>query len=105
MILKKGSKGIEVKSLQKLLNLYEDGIFGALTEEAVKEFQKANGLITDGIVGDFSLSKVSISTCPFESHDATHEYVVPRSIPKTLIFFTYIQLLSPLCIRNPHLKN
>ena len=59
MILKKGSKGIEVKSLQKLLNLYEDGIFGALTEEAVKEFQKANGLITDGIVGDKTWEKLN----------------------------------------------
>lgn len=52
IILKKGSKGSEVKELQKLLHLYEDGIFGSLTEEAVKEFQKANGLIADGIVGD-----------------------------------------------------
>lgn len=52
IILKKGSKGSEVKELQKLLHLYEDGIFGSLTEEAVKEFQKANGLTADGIVGD-----------------------------------------------------
>ena len=59
MILKKGSKGAEVKSLQKLLNLYEDGIFGALTEEAVKGFQKANGLIADGIVGDKTWEKLN----------------------------------------------
>lgn len=29
-----------------------DGIFGRLTEEAVKEFQKSNGLTVDGIVGN-----------------------------------------------------
>lgn len=49
--LKKGSRGEEVKTLQKKLNLYPDGIFGPLTEEAVKEFQKAHNLTADGIVG------------------------------------------------------
>lgn len=58
MILKKGSKGTEVKELQRLLHLYEDGIFGTLTEEAVKEFQKANGLVVDGIVGDNTWAKL-----------------------------------------------
>lgn len=49
--LKKGSKGDEVKTLQKLLHLVEDGTFGPITEEAVKEFQKEHGLTPDGIVG------------------------------------------------------
>ena len=50
-ILKKGSRGDGVKLLQRTLHLYEDGIFGPLTEEAVKEFQKSHGLVADGIVG------------------------------------------------------
>ena len=50
-VLKKGSRGNDVKTLQRLLHLYEDGIFGTLTEEAVKEFQAAHGLVADGIVG------------------------------------------------------
>lgn len=50
-VLKKGSRGNDVKTLQRLLHLYEDGIFGRLTEEAVKEFQSAHGLVADGIVG------------------------------------------------------
>ena len=62
MILKKGSKGVEVKELQGLLYLYQDGIFGALTEEAVKEFQKANGLTPDGIVGDNTWAKLKGNT-------------------------------------------
>ncbi len=38
--LKQGSRGAEVKALQQRLNLIPDGIFGPLTEEAVKEFQR-----------------------------------------------------------------
>lgn len=52
MILKKGSRGKEVKELQALLHLYQDGIFGPIVEEAVIKFQKEHNLIPDGIVGD-----------------------------------------------------
>lgn len=50
-MIQKGSKGTSVVMLQKMLNIYADGIFGALTEEAVKEFQRENMLVADGIVG------------------------------------------------------
>ena len=45
-----------VKTLQELLNqngasLTVDGIFGAKTQQAVKDYQKAKGLAVDGIVG------------------------------------------------------
>lgn len=61
MVLKLGSKGNEVKVLQEKLNLKADGIFGPLTEEAVKDFQRSNGLEVDGIVGANTLSKLNLS--------------------------------------------
>lgn len=52
ILLTKGSRGELVKRLQAALNLVQDGVFGAITEEAVKAFQKAHGLVPDGIVGE-----------------------------------------------------
>lgn len=59
--LKKGSRGEEVKTLQRKLNITADGIFGANTEKAVKEFQTKNGLVADGIVGAKTWAKLGIS--------------------------------------------
>lgn len=61
-VLRNGSKGEQVKTLQRILNalgykgkngktLTVDGIFGTNCEYAVKAFQKAKGLSADGIVG------------------------------------------------------
>lgn len=50
--LKKGSKGDDVRMLQRVLSVYADGIFGEITEEAVKTFQREHGLVADGIVGE-----------------------------------------------------
>lgn len=56
-VLRKGSKGDEVKEVQrrlKRLGYYSgsvDGIFGAGTRAAVIAFQKKNGLTADGVVG------------------------------------------------------
>ena len=60
-----GSYGGDVKLLQETLNkhgyeLKADGIFGIKTEEAVRDFQKKNGLIADGIVGPKTVAKLSI---------------------------------------------
>ena len=57
-ILRKGSRGNDVRTLQTSLNLITDGIFGDLTEEAVKDFQRANGLQVDGIVGNSTWEKL-----------------------------------------------
>ena len=51
MLLKKGSKGESVKTLQEFLKITVDGDFGPKTEAAVKSWQAAHGLLADGIVG------------------------------------------------------
>ena len=47
--------------LQKALHLYEDGIFWTLTDEAVRAFQKRNGLVVDGIVGQQTWQALGIT--------------------------------------------
>lgn len=49
--LRKGSRGQDVHVLQGCLALHVDGIFGSITEEAVKVFQSEKSLVADGIVG------------------------------------------------------
>lgn len=39
------------KIIQKAVGVKADGLFGADTEKAVKEYQKKNGLAADGVVG------------------------------------------------------
>jgi putative chitinase len=64
MLLKKGSKGDDVKKLQAKLGLAADGIFGGGTEAKVKEWQVANGLAADGIVGEGTWSKMFGGVAP-----------------------------------------
>ena len=55
-VLRMGSKGADVRTLQLKLNefgfqLDVDGVFGQLTDNAVRDFQKTAQLAVDGIVG------------------------------------------------------
>lgn len=62
--LRRGSRGNAVKYLQTKLaaKLYDagaaDGIFGSKTEQAVREFQRENGLTEDGVVGRNTWAKI-----------------------------------------------
>lgn len=64
-MLKKGSRGTEVKKLQEQLNKLgyncgkADGIFGDKTYHAVIRFQRANSLVTDGVVGPKTKAKLN----------------------------------------------
>lgn len=56
-VLQKGSKGEQVKTLQRLLNAFGnnlviDGDFGSKTNEALRSYQKTYKLTVDGICGE-----------------------------------------------------
>lgn len=62
--LRRGDSGDQVKTLQCILKTYHsievdvDGNFGRGTRDAVKEFQRKNGLRADGVVGNKTLEKL-----------------------------------------------
>ena len=61
--VKMGTRGANAKLLQQNLNacgyrLEEDGIFGKLSTQALKEWQAQNGLVVDGIYGKKSEAKM-----------------------------------------------
>jgi putative chitinase len=60
MLLKKGSSGSDVAALQNFLGLNADGSFGPGTEAAVKNWQAANGLTADGVVGNGTWAKMGL---------------------------------------------
>lgn len=74
-LYKKGSRGDVVKQIQKALNLLPDGVFGILTEAAVKSFQKSKGLTADGIVGPATLALLFPQRLK-KSHRTINEIIV-----------------------------
>ena len=74
--LKKGSRGESVKMLQSLLrdrgfyNGSIDGIFGRETQDAVKSFQRKNGLRADGIAGPKTMEKLSTDAAALIAEEA-----------------------------------
>lgn len=65
-VSKNGSKGEEVRKIQTKLKNWGyysgsiDGVFGWQTENAVKSFQRKNGLQVDGIAGTATLNAMGI---------------------------------------------
>lgn len=65
---RQGSSGDTVRTIQTKLknwgyyNGTVDGIFGSQTAEAVKYFQRSNGLTADGVAGPATLEKLGISS-------------------------------------------
>ena len=66
--LKNGSKGDAVMELQRFLNekldlgLVVDGKLGPKTIAVIKKWQKANGLVADGLIGKLTKAKMNSVT-------------------------------------------
>ena len=74
-LVKRGDNIFPVRSLQDLLRARNhpvgvDGIFGPLTEAAVKAFQQGNGLAADGIVGPLTWPKLVVQVQNGSTGDA-----------------------------------
>ena len=69
-----GEKVVRLQSRLKTLGYYSgnvDGDFGAATRDAVRAFQRANGLSVDGKVGDATWEKINGSSATTPKPDAT----------------------------------
>ncbi len=74
MFVKRGSKGTDVETVQKLLNkhgygLVVDGDFGGGTHKAVVDFQEKKGLVVDGKVGDNTFAELTNYTTGHQFND------------------------------------
>jgi murein L,D-transpeptidase YcbB/YkuD len=74
-VVQNGSNGHPIRTLQFLLrarghNLIIDGIFGSVTEAAVKAFQSSNGVTPDGVVNPQTWSRLIIQVKKGISGDA-----------------------------------
>ena len=77
---KMGSRGSEVTKIQTNLKKWGyykgniDGIYGTQTRDAVKYFQRKNGLTVDGIAGPKTLAAMGISGKSTSSSSGTSDY-------------------------------
>lgn len=67
-VYRRGSSGSTVRTIQQKLKQWGyykgavDGVYGSKTVEAVKYFQRKNGLTADGVCGNATLRALGIST-------------------------------------------
>lgn len=79
-VYQQGSKGNAVRTMQQKLKNWGyykgsvDGIFGSKTKEAVKYFQRKNGLKVDGIVGNQTLKALGMSNYTSSSDTQNNAY-------------------------------
>lgn len=78
-ILRRGLRGDDVRTVQRLLMLDQTSIFGPLTEAAVRAFQKREKLIVDGIVGPATWGKLDL----IEQTPVPFNYEAPHPLSET----------------------
>ncbi|WP_227938614.1 C40 family peptidase [Alkalihalobacillus deserti] len=92
-LLRSGSSGTQVEQLQQKLkerghyNYTITGQFGRITEAAVKEYQRANNLVVDGIVGPQTLglliNEPTTAQAPTYQTETRDEKIASRTVVNT----------------------
>ena len=72
--LQRGSKGPQVKQLQKILRITVDGDFGPATEKAVKAWQTAHDVVPDGTVEPHLFARMRLSNPPAVQTEFNEKY-------------------------------
>ncbi len=89
---KYGSRGSEVTQIQKKLKQWGyysgnvDGIYGTQTVNAVKYFQRKNGLKVDGIAGPATLAAIGITSSSSSSSGSSSNYNSNLNLLARLIY-------------------
>jgi peptidoglycan hydrolase-like protein with peptidoglycan-binding domain len=76
VMLKRGDRGAAVAILQRRLGISADGVFGPITERAVKRYQRRHGLVPDGVVGP--ITRGSLGLQPFSANSVQRTVRMPR---------------------------
>jgi peptidoglycan hydrolase-like protein with peptidoglycan-binding domain len=82
VIVKRGDRGLAVRTIQRKLGITADGVFGPLTERAVKRFQRRHGLVPDGIVGP--LTRGALGLQPFSARSVRRTSTGTVELPRIL---------------------
>lgn len=69
-VLSFGAHSAQVKTVQQRLALVADGWYGPVTTAAIKDFQRANGLAVDGVVGVKTWAALQQSSVKASSGDS-----------------------------------
>lgn len=90
-LLRHGSVGATVLALQDLLNqsgahLHADGMFGSLTDAAVRAFQHAHGLPVDGAVGPKTAAALNGSSSPVAAPNTPKPSAAPKEAGDTAAY-------------------
>lgn len=72
-LLHRGDRGSTIAAVQHALGIPADGIYGSATRRAVMSFQRAHGLIVDGIVGPQTLGALGVGSSDGSSSDGSSD--------------------------------
>jgi hypothetical protein len=78
-VVERGDRGPAVRRVQRALRVTPvDGVFGRVTERAVRRFQRERGLVADGIVGPVTRRALGLE--PFTSSSVRRRVRLPRAL-------------------------